>query len=115
MVYNILTAKGFNEITFVMKQQMVLPKMKMVNLIGDLTIGDETRTIDLQLSYEVKNSNEIKFKGLKKLNLHEFGITRANPVLKRVKFDDLVLVQIEMVLNDGSVTKSKNEIKNIAD
>lgn len=101
VVYNMLDKSGKGVIKFSQTKAMVLPRMKMVNIIGNLSIGGVTKIIDLQLSYDVKNEKEIYFKGLKKLDLHDFGITRSNPILKRVKFDDQVMIQIEMNSKTG--------------
>ena len=101
IVYHMLSANGAKEISFVQTKQMILPKMKMVNMIGELTIGNETKVVDLQLSYEVINAQQINFKGLKKLDLHEFGVTRSNPILKKIKFEDQIMIQIEMNLING--------------
>lgn len=115
VVYKMLSASGVKEITFRQTRHMVLPKMKMVNIIGDLTIGAVTRKIDLQLSYTINNDKEINFKGLKKLVLREFNITRNNALLKAIKFDDEVMIQIEMNLTEGDITNTKKEIKILAE
>lgn len=99
VVYKMLANDGVHDITFVQSRIMILPRMKMVNIIGDLTIGKVKRVVDLQLVYNVKNDYEVSFIGLKKLDLDLFGITRKNPVLKNIKFDNQVLVQIEVNLN----------------
>lgn len=115
VVYKMLSASGVKEITFVQTRHMVLPQMKMVNIIGDLTIGAVTRKIDLQLSYAIHNDKEITFKGLKKLVLREFNIARNHPLLKTIKFDDEVMIQIEMNLTEGGIAPAKKEMKTFAD
>ena len=101
IVYQILSAEGVKDITFVQTRQMVLPKMRMVNIIGNLTMANVTRTVDLQLAYTIGENKELHFKGLKKIDLSQFGVTRAHPLLKTVKFDNQILVQIEMTLNNN--------------
>jgi hypothetical protein len=103
IVYQILSAKGAKDITFVQTRQMVLPKMRMVNIIGHLTMANVTRTVDLQLAYTLGENKELHFKGLKKIDLSQFGVTRAHPLLRTVKFDNQILVQIEMTLNNNIV------------
>lgn len=107
LVYQILSAKGGRAITFVQTHQMVLPRMHMVNIIGNLTIANTTQRIDLQLGYTIGKDKELHFKGLKKIDLTEFSITTSHPLLKAVKFDNQVLVQIEMSLK-GSVDSNLN-------
>jgi hypothetical protein len=103
IVHQILSAHGAKEITFVQTRQMVLPRMRMVNIIGHLTMADVTRTVDLQLAYSIGKNKELHFKGLKKIDLNQFGITRSHPLLQTLKFDKQILVQIEMTLNTNIV------------
>ena len=110
IVYQILEAKEANLITFVQTQQMVLPRMRMVNIIGDLTLANVTRRIDLQLGYNIGKDKSLHFKGLKKIDLKQFGITRAHPLLKTIKFDNQILVQIEMTLNNNLKFNPTNTI-----
>lgn len=110
VVYNMLAVDGIKDITFEQSKIMILPRMKMVNIIGELTIGKATRIIDLQLVYHIKNDNEVSFIGLKKLDLHFFGITRKNPLLKNVKFDSQVLVQIEVNLKNKKEIITENKV-----
>lgn len=106
IVYNMLAVDGVNDITFEQTNIMILPRMKMVNILGDLTIGKVTKKIDLQLVYDIKNDNEVSFMGLKKLDLNMFGISRKNSLLKNIKFDNQVLVQIEINLNNRKEIKT---------
>ena len=103
VVHQILSAKGAKDVTFVQTRQMVLPRMRMVNIIGHLTMANVTRTVDLQLAYNIRKNKELHFKSLKKIYLHQFGVTRAHPLLKTLKFDNQILVQIEMTLNNNIV------------
>jgi polyisoprenoid-binding protein YceI len=105
IVYQVLSDKGTEDITFVQTQQMVLPRMRMVNIIGNLTIANITQKVDLQFSYTIGKDKALHFKGLNKVDLNQFGITPAHPLLKALKFDNQILVQIEMTLNNHSDLK----------
>ena len=45
-----------------------------------------------------------------KFDLHFFGITRKNPLLKNVKFDSQVLVQIEINLKNKKEIITENKV-----
>lgn len=110
VVYKMLATETVKDITFKQTNIMILPRMKMVNIIGDLTIGKVTKKIDLQMVYDVKNDNEVSFIGLKKLDLNFFEITRKNSILNNIKFDNQVLVQLEINLNNKTGIKRKRAI-----
>lgn len=114
IVHETLSARGAKEITFVQTQQMVLPRMKMVNIIGNLTIANLTRRVDLQLGYTMDKDKALHFKGLKKIDLNEFGITRSHPLLKALKFDNQVMIQIEMTLNNKPKMEFDNKSQIVA-
>lgn len=66
------------EVTFKQQRVMVLPIMKMMHLVGELTIANATRPFSFQFAYEINKDQTLTIKGKQTVNLTEFGILLPN-------------------------------------
>ncbi len=73
-VQNLVENNKVAEIKFVQERVMVLPTMKMIHLIGKITIANVNQSISFQLAYHINANNELLIEGKQSICLNELGI-----------------------------------------
>lgn len=74
-----------HEIIFKQSRAMVLPKMQMIHLVGELTIGKLSRNMVFQLAYHINPQDEIQLGGKQSFKLSDFGLVSNNEILSPYK------------------------------
>lgn len=67
---------------------------------GDLSLSGETKTVDMEVTMERKEDNQVVFKGEKGLKMTDFGITPPSPNIpggSLIKTGDEVTIKFEWV------------------
>ena len=88
VLHTVLAKGGTQKISFRLTKEMVLPIMKMVHLVGDFTMAGVTRTVSLQMSYEMDQNNNIKLSGTNSISLSDFTDAATGEQLKALKCND---------------------------
>lgn len=94
---NLFAAYHATSVIFTQEKVMVLPTMKMIHVIGEVSIGNFSRPVALQLTYTYKDQ-VIHIKGKQSLLLSEYGI--AIPLDKQYLIDDELVMDIDLKLVD---------------
>lgn len=91
-----LKEKNCNEISFTQKQLMILPVMKMVHLLGEIKIGNETHTVPMQIHYTIEEDGSMILHAKQFIKLSEFGIVL--PKIKSSKAVQEITINIALKL-----------------
>lgn len=97
-VLEVLVFNNCNEISFDQRNQMVLPIMKMIHLVGNLNIANRSIPVSLPMSYIVNSDQSISLKGTKSIKLNEYGINIPSHLLDVLKTNHEVVIDFNLVL-----------------
>lgn len=103
-VLEVFAFNNCNEISFDQRNQMVLPIMKMIHLVGNLNIANRSIPISLPMSYVVNNDQSISLKGSKSIKLNEYGLNVPTHLLSVVNVNHEVTIDFNLLLRKERAT-----------
>lgn len=74
LIRRVLNQSNCDKITFKQRHAMVLPLMKMVHVIGDLTLANGSQTVPLQMNFSLNGKDGLTLEGKYKFRLSDFGV-----------------------------------------
>ena len=89
-----LKASKFDKITFKLIEATVVPKQKVINAIGNLTIGGVTNKVSLQTTYLINADETITCKGSKMVKMSDFNIKAPSFMLGALKTGNDVTIDL---------------------
>lgn len=101
IINEIFLENNFNELIFKQRFSMVLPIMKKIHVIGELSMLNGTRMLPLQVDYELTNDRVLRIKTKHSISLSEYGIKIPSHLTGVI--DDQVVLEIDFVLENRSV------------
>ena len=99
-VHEIFRKNNFNELVFKQQFSMILPIMKKIHVIGQLSILNGTYTIPLDVDYELSNDQILRIKGKKIISLRQNGIKLPDYIVGII--DDEIELEIDFLLENKS-------------
>lgn len=106
-ILEVLSFNNCNEISFDQRNQMVLPLMKMIHLVGNLNIANRSIPVSLPVGYVINSDQSISLKGTKSIKFNEYGINVPSHLLDAVSADHEILIDFNLVLRKERVTLSE--------
>lgn len=100
-------ANDVTQITFIQEKAMILPAMKMIHLIGVLSIADVERPIAFQFNYVINKDRSISIAGKQTINLTDFDIKIPIHLKDAVSNEISMKLNLKMVDEELIVSKSK--------
>ena len=93
-------------INFVQQRVMVLPTMKMIHLIGEISIANVKQHIAFQLAYDLNKNKELILKGKQFIRLSDFGIVIPQDLLGKIKNEFSINLNIKMIEEKLATSKT---------
>ncbi|MBC7745445.1 MAG: YceI family protein [Flavobacterium sp.] len=106
-----LKAAQFNKITFKLIEATVLPQQKMINAVGNLTIGGVTNKTTLQVTYVLTNDKSLIFKGSKLIKMSDHKIKAPSFMLGALKTGDEVTIDLLLKFKKSDIIPTNNNTK----
>lgn len=96
-----LKQNNCNQIIFKQRFSMILPIMKKIHVIGELSMLNGKHSIPLQVSYELSNNETLKIKSKQTISLKQCGIKLPSHMEGMI--DDEVELEIDFLLVNKSI------------
>lgn len=101
--YDALNEKRYPEISFQLHpDNQVKVSGEKVSLTGDMTIAGKKRKVNVDCTFDVKNSNQFSVSGEVPLKMSEFGIEPPTAMLGTLETGDEVVVKFDFQFTKGS-------------
>jgi len=96
-VENLFRANHVDNIRFVQEKVMVLPRMKMIHLIGTIKIGSVNQPIAFQFAYTINRDQSLSITGKQAINLNDFGIKIPTELKDVIKNEININLDLKMI------------------
>lgn len=106
--YKTLKAEQFSKITFKLLHGTVVPQLKMINAVGNLTIAGVTNKITLQTTYVINADETITCKGTKLVKMSDFKIKAPSFMLGALKTGNEVSIDLLLKFKQTNTIHSNN-------
>ncbi|RZK40979.1 MAG: hypothetical protein EOO90_12880 [Pedobacter sp.] len=93
------------DLTFVQQRVMILPTMKMIHLVGEISIANIQKPISFQLAYLHENQ-VLKIKGKQTIRLNELGINIPSELRSIIKNEFDLQFDLRMVESGPKISTS---------
>lgn len=93
----LLASKGANSISFKQTHVMVLPTMKMIHIIGEMSIANTSRPVAFQFSFDFNTNKELVLKGKQAIQLSDFGVIIPEDLQADFKNDFNIDFSVKMI------------------
>lgn len=101
--------KNCGEITFSQKNIMILPIMKSIHLVGEITIGNKTNAVPMHMQYLLNKDGSITVYGKQFVKLTEFGINLTNAKPADMAGEVTINIVLELVKEQIIVAKIRTK------
>jgi len=91
-----LKQNNYAPIVFKQKYSMILPIMKKVHMVGELSLLNGTYAMPLQISYDLNNNETLRIKSKQTISLSAYGIKLPTNLAGVV--DDEIELEIDFLL-----------------
>ncbi|MEJ5995036.1 YceI family protein [Pedobacter sp. Du54] len=106
-IHTVFKLNQVTQVSFVQEKVMVLPTMKMIHVIGLLTMANVEHSLAFQFTYVINKDKSISINGEQTIDLAEFGLKIPDALKNVVDNSIKIKLNLKMIDEELIVPRSK--------